>query len=257
MTQQIVATPTQAHLLEQVLVKGDLSKLSDEQKVMHLKTVCDSLGLNALTRPFEYITLNGKLTLYAKRDATDQLRKINKVSVKIVSRELVGELYVVTAQATLPDGRTDESIGAVNMGSLKGDARANQIMKAETKAKRRVTLSICGLGFLDETEVETITQAPAPAAPLKELGTPKADWCGDYTLQIGKNKGKKIKDVDPKVLFNLANYLDQEQKKAPLKGFAKETLTTVTEYLDELREEEREASDASGFEENPFPFEEK
>ena len=32
-------------------------------------------------------------------------------------------------------------------------------MKAETKAKRRVTLSICGLGMLDETEVETIPGA--------------------------------------------------------------------------------------------------
>jgi hypothetical protein len=30
-------------------------------------------------------------------------------------------------------------------------------MKCETKAKRRVTLSICGLGMLDETELETIS----------------------------------------------------------------------------------------------------
>jgi hypothetical protein len=29
-------------------------------------------------------------------------------------------------------------------------------MKAETKAKRRVTLSICGLGMLDESELETV-----------------------------------------------------------------------------------------------------
>src|SRR6185312_3719783 len=32
-------------------------------------------------------------------------------------------------------------------------------MKAETKAKRRVTLSICGLGMLDETEVDSIPDA--------------------------------------------------------------------------------------------------
>jgi hypothetical protein len=31
-------------------------------------------------------------------------------------------------------------------------------MKAETKAKRRATLSVCGLGFLDETEIEDIPQ---------------------------------------------------------------------------------------------------
>ncbi len=37
-----------------------------------------------------------------------------------------------------------------------------------TKAKRRVTLSICGLGWLDETEVESIpasAKRPAPPAP--------------------------------------------------------------------------------------------
>ena len=34
-------------------------------------------------------------------------------------------------------------------------------MKAVTKAKRRVTLSICGLGMLDETEVESIPGAKA------------------------------------------------------------------------------------------------
>lgn len=42
------------------------------------------------------------------------------------------------------------------MGSLRGDAKANALMKAETKAKRRVTLSIAGLGWVDETEIDTI-----------------------------------------------------------------------------------------------------
>ena len=42
---------------------------------------------------------------------------------------------------------------------MNGEALANAYMKAETKAKRRVTLSICGLGMLDETEVETIPDA--------------------------------------------------------------------------------------------------
>jgi len=32
-------------------------------------------------------------------------------------------------------------------------------MKAVTKAKRRLTLSLCGLGWLDETEIETIPDA--------------------------------------------------------------------------------------------------
>jgi hypothetical protein len=35
-------------------------------------------------------------------------------------------------------------------------------MKCETKAKRRVTLSICGLGMLDETEVDSLNHQLAP-----------------------------------------------------------------------------------------------
>lgn len=146
-------------MVEKVVVQGDLSALTPAERLSYYKQVCESVGLNPLTRPFEYIRLNNKLTLYAKRDATDQLRQIHGVSIKIVGREKIDDLYIVTAQATDKSGRCDESVGAVNLSGLKGDAAANAIMKAETKAKRRVTLSIAGLGLLDETEVSTIPGA--------------------------------------------------------------------------------------------------
>lgn len=142
--------------IEQVVINGDLSRLQPAQRLAYYRSVCDSLGLNPLTRPFDYITLNGKLTLYAKRDATDQLRKIHSVSITGLERELVEDIYTVVAHARDKEGRTDTAIGAVSVANLKGDARANAIMKCETKAKRRVTLSIVGLGWLDETEIETI-----------------------------------------------------------------------------------------------------
>jgi hypothetical protein len=49
-------------------------------------------------------------------------------------------------------------VGVVNRKDMQGNF-GNALMKAVTKAKRRVTLSICGLGMLDETEVETIPSA--------------------------------------------------------------------------------------------------
>ena len=55
--------------LEQVLVNGNLSSLTPDQRVSYYNQTCESLGLNPMTKPFEYITLNGKLTLYAKRTA--------------------------------------------------------------------------------------------------------------------------------------------------------------------------------------------
>jgi hypothetical protein len=159
-------------VIERVLIQGDLSKLSGDDRVRYYNAVCDSLSLNPLTRPFEYIVLNGRLTLYAKRECTEQLRRRDKVSVTIVSRELVEGVYVVTARATLPDGRSDESIGAVTVEGLKGEARANSYMRCETKAKRRVTLSICGLGVLDETEVSDIPGVVEP--PTQPLTPPPA-----------------------------------------------------------------------------------
>lgn len=170
-----MTTTDAGSIMEAVITKGDLAKLTPEERTRYYATVCQSVGLNALTKPFEYITLNGKLTLYARKDATDQLRSLRSVSVVIVSRERLDDVYLVTARATTADGRTDESIGAVSIAKLGGDALANALMKAETKAKRRVTLSICGLGMLDETELETIPgatpvrQPEPPAPPVRQI----------------------------------------------------------------------------------------
>jgi hypothetical protein len=169
MTQALVKSQAAGEIVERVVVLGDLSRLTPEERTHYYKAVCESVGLNPLTRPFEYITLNNKLTLYARKDATDQLRKIHGVSVTIASRERVEDAYIVTARATDKAGRADESIGAVSIANLKGENLCNAIMKAETKAKRRVTLSICGLGMLDENEIETIPDArqwsePEPTA---------------------------------------------------------------------------------------------
>jgi hypothetical protein len=143
-------------MIEQALVGGDLSKLSVDQRVSLYHKICDSLQLNPLTKPFAYITLNGKLTLYALKDCTEQLRKIHEVSVTGLDAKSVDDLYVVVATGRDKTGRTDASTGAVPFKNLIGEAKSNAIMKAETKAKRRLTLSICGLGMLDESEVSGI-----------------------------------------------------------------------------------------------------
>lgn len=168
---------TQHAIIEHVLVQGDLARLTPEQRTIYYTRVCESLGLNPLSRPFEYITLNGRLVLYARKDCTDQLRKLHNVSIRIAGREVVDDLMVVTAEATDRTGRTDCSIGAVCIGNLRGEAKANALMKAETKARRRVTLAICGLGMLDETEVETIPNAriePQERAADRLLAAPSA-----------------------------------------------------------------------------------
>lgn len=142
-------------VLESLVLYGDISALTKEQRVEYYSRLCERVGLDPATTPFLPIKLNGKEQLYAGKGCAEQLRKLHRVSVTITSREKVDDVYCVTARTTLPDGRTDESIGAVFIGSLKGEHLANAIMKTETKAKRRATLSIVGLGgMLDESEVE-------------------------------------------------------------------------------------------------------
>jgi hypothetical protein len=160
-------------LIERVVIHGDLAQLKPAERAQYYGKVCESLGLNPLTRPFEYLKLNGKEILYARRDCTDQLRSIHKVSVTITARERIDEVYVVTSRATTPSGRTDESTGAVNIAGLKGDNLANALMKAETKSKRRVTLSICGLAMLDETELETIPSIVQELHRISPHGEPE------------------------------------------------------------------------------------
>jgi hypothetical protein len=158
----IPAPSSGAAIAEQVAIKGDLSKLTEQQRMDYYTAVCASLGLNPLTRPFEYITLNGKLTLYARKDATEQLRKLARVTTSRLDKEQVGDLFVVTAYGRTPDGREDASTGAVATRGLVGEALANAMMKAETKAKRRLTLSLVGLGFPTEEEIEDLPAAEPP-----------------------------------------------------------------------------------------------
>lgn len=163
-----------AAVMKKVVIAGDLSQLTAQERVTHYVGVCDALGINPATRPFAYIKLNGKLTLYALKDCAEQLRKLYSVSITIASRDTVEGVYIVTARASLPSGRTDESTGGVPISGLKGENLANALMKAETKAKRRATLSICGLGILDESEVDSIPGA-APETPPKIHALPEVE----------------------------------------------------------------------------------
>ena len=145
--------------IETVLVAGDLAKLNADQRLTYYQRLCESLGLNSLTQPFQYLQLSGRLVLYATKSCTEQLRQLHGVSITGITSAQVGDVYIVTATASDKNGRTDCATGAVAIAGLKGDALANGLMKAESKAKRRLTLSLCGLGMLDETEIETIPGA--------------------------------------------------------------------------------------------------
>jgi|SRR6218665_194016 len=143
-------------IVQALVLKGDLSGLTQVQKVECYNKFCSRLGLDPLTQPFKLLKLNGKETLYLDRSGAQQLSRLYELSHTIVSRQANMELgvYEVVVRATTPEGRVMDSVGIVNITGLKGDAYANATMEAETKAKRRATLDILGIGLLDETEMD-------------------------------------------------------------------------------------------------------
>lgn len=241
------------NLLEEVILQGDLKNLTPHERVVHYKKVCGSLGLNPLTKPFDYISLNGKLTLYARKDATEQLRKLQNISIEIADRQLVDDIYVVTARAKNGLGRVDESIGAVGVSGLKGEAKANAFMKAETKAKRRVTLSIAGLGMLDESEAPSVPGARIETLDLetgevlsekKNIIVPIKESIQENTLEEIKSYMEflQLSDDDLNKMLSAA-----KGKKVEIKAsstLSEEQGQFILNLLDDQKKEEKEVSDA-------------
>jgi len=156
---QEIATQDQARLLEKVVIENDLSQLTPKERVNYYNATCESLNLNPFTRPFQYLKLDGKLTLYATKDASEQLTRNYQVSLEKRDTEDFEGVRIITYRATDPTGRFVDATGVVPIAGVKGTALANALMKAETKAARRATLRLVGLGWLDETETETIKGA--------------------------------------------------------------------------------------------------
>ena len=161
-------------LISNLVLNGDLSKMNDVMKVQYYNELCHSLNLNPVTRPFQLISFQGKQVLYATKDATEQLRKLNGVSVVDLQQDIKDGLCISKCKVQDASGRFDIATGVTSLTKeetkwesgkpiktgkiikMTAEETANSIMKSETKSKRRATLSICGLGMLDESELDTM-----------------------------------------------------------------------------------------------------
>jgi hypothetical protein len=205
--------------IERVVMAGDYGALSPKQRVIYVQMLCDRLGINWHTRPFLWIVLNGRLTLYATRNASDQIRATRNISITIVDRQrLEGDVFVVRALATTPDGRTDESLGAVSVAGLQGEPLANALMKAETKAKHRVTQSISGLSFLDETEVDSVRAVSKQAEGVRRIQPPPlAPGTGSGQVEFTSPAVDATVAPEVEKPVNLAPAVEPVEAKKPVK----------------------------------------
>jgi hypothetical protein len=174
--------------IQRALMAGDIAKLSPADRVQFYAALCRSTGLNVLSRPFILLkTQGGDLTWYATVGAAEQLRRLHRVSTRLLSRERTEDgLYIVTVQASTPDGRQEEAQGIVAVAGLKGQELGNAMMKASSKALRRVTLALVGLGIALEGDEagQVVPFDPQTGEVALEPETPALP-AGDLLTQIG------------------------------------------------------------------------
>ena len=223
--------------VEQSLIEGNLANLTPEKRVMLYMATCKSLRLNPLTKPFCFILVSDwensteKLILYAAKNCTDQLRAIYGITTVPGSLKQWREEGMLKASISMrmKTGRTDSDIAVIPMErysrkhnrsyTLSGAQLANAEMHVVTKAKRRTTLSLCGLGgIVDESELDTMKviggttpdgrifryqeerddQPPAEPRPLKE-DAPHGHAPGSDKAKQAEAALKRVEEADAKL----------------------------------------------------------
>ncbi|MCA6509716.1 MAG: hypothetical protein IM596_07915 [Pseudanabaena sp. M051S1SP2A07QC] len=183
-------------LLNKIVQSGNLAYLSESDRLVYYFSYCRQLGLNPLSRPFDYITEGEgeklKISLYPNTIAASQLRDSRNVSTKIIREEILldGEVYSVLVEARMGD-RTEEATGKVGIKldkygkPLSGDAKAKLMKKAESQARRRATLAIVGLDAMGEGD---------RIAPISDM--PEDCWTPDLSDKLLSIASEPLPDWD-------------------------------------------------------------
>lgn len=152
-------SPLEALLEKVVGAQGDLEALSPEERKLYYTAVCQKLGLDPSTLPFFVLrTREGQMRLYLNRGGAEALRQVHGISIEVVRTAMGGPpgnptYYEVVVEAQKGD-RREQAVVVADLRGKRGVDLENAVLAAETKAKRRATISILALGSLalDETE---------------------------------------------------------------------------------------------------------
>lgn len=218
-------------VIDQAVMLGDMRKMDDRMRLAFYRAVCLSVGLNPLTQPFTPLERQDKTVwLYANSSCTQQLAKLYQVSFRDIVREqvtILGEpFYSVRVVAVTPDGRAVPSHSLVALSKkkkiekgrwpsgdpkfvdaldadgeplltpLRGEALANAIMRADTKALRRATLALVGLGWMQsDYEGRGVTLNLQTGELLEEARTAPSPRRLDTPAEQGKTLAQHIGDL--------------------------------------------------------------
>lgn len=265
MNNSLVVAQTKLDAIEKLLAQGDLTPMTQPQRLDYMRSMCKLLGISMLGQPFDFIKnpKTGTLGMYANSKAAAQLRGVYKISLRIASTERIQDLFICTIEAETAKGRKDADIGAISLKGLSGTDAANATMKALTKGKRRATLSLCGLGSLDADTMKELSDAESKrsaeraveqtSAKLEqtlsrpefetELPTPSMEpevppndaTSQEYTLKSMKGaKGKRLSHVPLKNLVKFIKYFDEAvEKGTPMHPDVQDDAFHIRPFLEE------------------------
>jgi hypothetical protein len=205
----ITAIALSEELLAKISQSGDLSYLSEHDRLVYYFAYARQLGLNPVSRPFDYIEEKGsdgktKISLYPNSCAASQLRDSRGVSTRILKEELMldGEIYSVLVEARIGD-RIEQASGKVPIKTdhygkpLSSKAKATAMKKAETQARRRATLAIVGLNASDDEDRK---------APISDM--PQDVWDAELSDALQAIASSEPKAIAPS---NKSAFVDQLQ----------------------------------------------
>lgn len=171
MTEEIQKTDAVPEEAITKLLQMDVNLLTVPQRNQYLYWLAKRSGLDPALKPFDLIPSKDKsrLILYANAGCADQLREINNIqsevvyegALKLTSSEHYPGVYVVKVRVWTENDegkrlREYTDIGAASIEGLKGEAIADAVMKAHTRAERRTTLGFKGFGMPDISELDNI-----------------------------------------------------------------------------------------------------
>src|SRR3990167_10049993 len=95
-------------IMNKIVMKGDLSNLTEAQKLQYYGAMCERLGIDPMTQPFQLLNLQGKHVLYCTKSGAEQLNKKYGVSHEIRKKDNIDGMYVVEVRASTQDRFCDE-----------------------------------------------------------------------------------------------------------------------------------------------------
>ena len=114
----------------------------------------------------------------------------------------------------------------------------NALSKAVTKAKRRATLSICGLGMLDETEIASIPDDEGDGRGKKEYNNDnnsKSDNLTKTLSAVGEEYKNNLPNENRLTLEDIINQINQKFATCEEGNVNQDVIDTLNEpYTDDI-----------------------